>query len=249
MPLGLMGAMPEEIDALRPHLAAPQIIRRAGRDYLAAELWGTPVVLVFSRWGKVAAASTATELIVSHGATRVVFLGIAGALDPDLRPGDVVVARDLYQHDLDASPFFRPTEIPLLGVSAITADASLSGELLDASAAFLEHDLAHEADPALVDRLSLRDRRALSADIASGDQVIFSAAARLQVLARVPTAVCVEMEGAAVAQVCHEHAVPFGCVRIISDSADESGAQDSAPFFQGLAGLYTRGILRRWLVR
>lgn len=246
--LAILAAMPEELQALVPHIAGARTISRAGRDYIQGNLWGTPVVAVFSRWGKVAAASTATEAIIAHGASRLVFIGIAGGVDPALKPGDVVIARDLYQHDLDASPFFPPTEIPLLGRRAIAADQAISSRLFEASKTFLRDDLPTRTDPALVSALDLASRRAVRADIASGDKVIASAAARRAVLARVPTAACVEMEGAAVAQVCFEHGVPFGCVRIISDTADESAHADVAPFFGGLAGVYTSGILRRWLV-
>jgi adenosylhomocysteine nucleosidase len=55
------------------------------------------------------------------------------------------------------------------------------------------------------------------------------------------------MEGAAVAQVCHEHGIPFACVRTISDAADETGHESVEPFFGGLAGVYTAGIMRRWM--
>ena len=244
--LGILGAMPEEIDALIPHIDGAQTQTRAGRRLVHGELWGTPIAAVFSRWGKVAAASTATELIVAHGADRIIFLGIAGAIDASLRPGDIVIARDLYQHDLDASPFFAPTEIPLLGRSGLSADPALSSRLLRAASDFLAFDLPAAA-PELVERLGLSSRRTIVGDIASGDRIIFSAAARAEVTARVPSAACVEMEGAAVAQVCFEHGVPFSCARIISDRADESAHVDVAPFFNGLAGLYTVGILRRLL--
>ena len=242
--------MPEEIDALRPHLRAARTTERAGRVFHHGDLWGIPVVVVFSRWGKVAAASTATELIVGHGAGRVVFCGIAGGLDPALRIGDVVVARELYFHDLDASPFFPPGEVPLLGVRSLHADGAMSAHLLAAAARFVGDDLRWAAGVeghGLFERLGLATAKAVRADIASGDQVIAGAAAREHVLQRVPTAACVEMEGAAVAQVCHEHAVPFAVVRTISDTADEHLTRDVLPFFGGLAGVYTVGTLRRWL--
>jgi adenosylhomocysteine nucleosidase len=247
MSLGIMGAMREEVDALLPHIEGARIDRRAGRDFVHGSLWGTPVSVVFSRWGKVAAASTATELVVAHGAERLVFCGIAGSLDPGLHAGDVVVARRLFQHDMDASPFFAPLEIPLLGITGIQADAAMSESLLAAADRFVRHDLPAAADPALVGQLHLDRRRAVAGDIASGDRVIFTAAAKEQVKSRVPTAACVEMEGAAVAQVCHEHGIPFACVRTISDAADETGHESVVPFFGGLAGVYTLGIIRRWL--
>lgn len=242
-----MTAMAEEMQALAPAIQVEQIVRRAGREFVRGELQDTPVAAVFSRWGKVAAASTATELIVAHGVDRLVFCGIAGSLDPGLHAGDVVVARSLYQHDLDASPFFAPTEVPLLGVRGIAADEPMSAGLLRAAAAFLAEDLPGAVEPDLVRRLGLSRRRTVVGDIASGDQVIFTAAARERVRSVVPSAVCVEMEGAAVAQVCHEHGIPFACVRTISDAADENGHESVAPFFAGLAGVYTAGIMKRWL--
>lgn len=247
MSLGIMGAMREEIDALLPHIEGVRIDRRAGREFVHGALWGTPVSVVFSRWGKVAAASTATELIVAHGAERLIFCGIAGSLDPDLHAGDVVIARRLFQHDMDASPFFPPLEIPLLGVAGIQADPGMSETLLAAANRFVREDLPTAADPALARQLHLDRRRAAIGDVASGDRVIFNAAAKELVKAHVPTAACVEMEGAAVAQVCLEHGIPFACVRTISDAADESGHESAVPFFGGLAGVYTLGIMRRWL--
>src|SRR5262245_7934567 len=116
MKTGILGAMPEEIAVLEPLLTDPRPALRAGRRFVSGELAGHPAVVVFSRWGKVAAASTATELILAHGVERIVFSGIAGSLRADLHVGDIVIADRLYQHDLDASPFFAPTEVPLLGV-------------------------------------------------------------------------------------------------------------------------------------
>jgi adenosylhomocysteine nucleosidase len=245
-PIGILGAMPQEVDALLPHVENRRTTTRAGRDFHRGILFGADAVVVFSRWGKVAAASTTTELILLHNVSAVVFCGIAGALHPGVARGDIVVANHLYQHDLDASPFFPPTHVPLLGVSALPTDEPLSHALLTASNRFLQHDLRRDSGH-FHKQAGLTAHKAIHADIASGDRVIFSDADRQTVLARVPSAHCVEMEGAAAAQVCHEHGVPFACIRTISDSADGDGAEHVKPFFDGLAGIYTVGVLRRWL--
>lgn len=231
--IGVMGAMMEEVEALLPLVEGRTVVERAGRRFVLGRIGGRDVVVVFSRWGKVAAASTATELILGHGVKRIVFSGVAGGLSDEVRVGDVVVAKRLYQHDLDASPFFRPLEVPLLGVSGIEADEGMSGELEAAARAFVEE----------------RARRVWRGDVASGDRVIGSAEERLKVLGRVPSALCVEMEGAAVAQVCFEHGVPFACVRMISDSADEGVEESLGAVLGGVAGAYTAGIVGRWLGR
>jgi adenosylhomocysteine nucleosidase len=218
---------------------------RAGRRFVAGRLGQSKVVVAFSRWGKVAAASTATELLLAHGVDRIVFSGIAGGLDPRLAIGDVVIADQLFQHDLDASPFFAPTEIPLLGARGIAADPRMSSDLASAARAWLADHADHDALPA-----HARPSRAAQlyrGDIASGDQVISTEDARRRVLAAVPSALCVEMEGAAVAQVCFEHRIPFACIRTISDSADHGVVKGLADFLGGLAAAYTVGIITRWL--
>lgn len=239
--------MPEELDAVVAHLAPTRTLKRAGRTFIFGDLWGVRVVVVFSRWGKVAAASTATELIVSHGVSRLVLCGIAGGLSPRVRRGDIVVADALVQHDLDASPFFPPTVVPLTGVREFKADPAMSSAIEQASGKFLADDLSRAARSEHVAALPPGPRRVIRGVVATGDQVIMSESARRGVLERVPAALGVEMEGAAVAQVCHEHALPFACVRAISDGAGDAGVHEIRPFFDGLAGVYTAGVLARWL--
>lgn len=231
----LLAAMPEEIEALKPRLEGVSASRVAGREVLRGRLAGESVVLAFARWGKVAAASTAAQLIMQERPRAVIFTGIAGALQDDLEVGDLVVARELYQHDLDASPFYAPTVVPLLGRAALPADAALASGLIVAAERWRQEDPA--AAP----------RRILHADVATGDQVIGSAAAREQVRGRVPSAACVEMEGAAVAQVCDEFGLPFACLRLISDRADERLTPDEVFALARRSGAGAAEILARWL--
>jgi adenosylhomocysteine nucleosidase len=252
-PLGLLAAMPEEIDALRALIQHPQTTERARRVFTRGTLHGHDVVAVCSRWGKTAAASTATELIVAFGVDRIVFSGIAGSVSNEAHIGDIIVAKTLAHHDLDASPFFPRGHVPLLGVRELPTDEAMSRGLLDAATSFLTHDLEHAVEPALRAQIAAarhdlrRSPRAIRGDIASGDQVISTSSQRERVLQTAPSALCVEMEGAAVAQVCFEHSIPFACVRTISDAADEHLDASVAPFFAGVAGAYTKGIIGRWL--
>jgi len=241
-----MGAMPEEIVALGSTLTDVRVTTRAGREFHAGRLAGHDVVVVFSRWGKVAAASTTTELILGHGVSRVVFFGIAGGL-AEVSRGDVVIATSLVQHDLDASPFFPPLHVPMLGRASMPACETMSNQLAEAASSFLSRRLFSEAPAALLEQAELTSPRVHRGVIASGDQVIFSRETREGVQRRAPEALCVEMEGAAAAQVCFEHQVPFACVRTISDTADDLGGEHVKPFLHGLAGVYTRGIAHAWL--
>src|SRR5262245_19958548 len=112
MPTGIMAAMQEEIDTLLKVLPVDcKVIYDGRRTYHSDHLWGTPMVVVFSRWGKVAAATTATHLIADFGVAEILFTGVAGAAHPGLKVGDVVVGARLWQHDMDARPLFPRHEI------------------------------------------------------------------------------------------------------------------------------------------
>ena len=119
MRIALMSAMPEEIDMLLPELG-PEVetVNRGQRTYYLGNLAGHEVVAVFSRWGKVAAAATVTNLITEFGASALLFSGVAGALSPGLKVGDIIVGEEFLQYDLDARPLVPQFEAPLLGSRA-----------------------------------------------------------------------------------------------------------------------------------
>lgn len=246
--LGIMGAMNEEVEALTQALSVPNARTIAGRKFLSGNLFGQPAVLVESRWGKVSAATTATHLIATFKVDAVVFTGVAGAVDPSLRVGDIVVARDLYQHDLDASPIFAPMEVPHLGRKAISVDSEMAEWLQSASQRFVQSALREDVAAGAREAFGIETPRVVHGDVATGDRFLSSAEAVTELRTRIPTAACVEMEGAAVAQVCFEHGVPFGVVRTISDTANHTAGADFTRFIQRVAGRYTLGIMRSFIL-
>ncbi len=250
--IAILAAMPEEIAGLRSHLVVdegaslPAAPGRASRELLAGTLFGVPVVLAWTQWGKVAAAITATHVLAAYSPSAVIFTGVAGGLVPKVAIGDVVVADSLVQHDLDASPIFPRYQIPLLGRSSLSSDDQLRDDLAAAASAFLAEDLSAGV-PAAREQFGIRQPVVHLGQIASGDQFISDATAAADLVQRLPGTLCVEMEGAAVAHVCLEHDVPCGVVRVISDRADASAAVDFPAFLQQIASAYTLGILRRYL--
>ena len=247
--IAIMGAMPDEVRHLVDELRDVRTVTRGNRAYHRGTLWGHDAVVVFSHWGKVASAMTATTLVGEMGAERLVFTGVAGGIDPALRVGDVVVATRLVQHDLDARPLFARHEIPLLGRTYLDADPTLTAAVRDAARAFLA-DLALDPDTptaAAVRALGVEAPRVADGLVASGDRFFASDAARAELRRDLPDALCVEMEGAAVAQVCAEHGVPFAVVRTISDAAGDHAAHDFSTFLTTVASAYSLGILERLL--
>jgi adenosylhomocysteine nucleosidase len=246
--LAIVSAMEEEIAALLGALEGVTVAEHGRRRYYRGTLHGAPVMAVFSRWGKVAAAATVTELISSFQATEILFSGVAGAVDPQLRIGDVVIGTRLIQHDLDASPIFARYEVPLLGKSVLLADALLSQKLLAAAHAFIGEDLEATVTAQERARFRIGSPKIVSGLIGSGDKFFASGAEIAALRERLPEVLCVEMEGAAVAQVCEEYGVRFAVLRTISDSADENSVHDFPGFLREVAGQYSAGILRRFLV-
>lgn len=246
--LGIMGAMNEEVAALAQALSVPISRTIAGRKFLSGNLFGQPAVVVESRWGKVAAATTATHLITTFKVDAIVFTGVAGGVDPELRIGDLVIGRDLYQHDMDASPLFAPMEIPQLGMRAIRADDEMAEWLMAAAQRFVQSGLREDVAAGSREVFNIQTPQVVHADIATGDRFFSSAGAISELRSRIPTASCVEMEGAAVGQVCFEHGVPFGIIRTISDTADHNAQIDFSRFLQRIAGRYTLGIMRSFIL-
>ena len=245
--LAIVSAMPDEITAVVESLVEVSTQSLGRRQFHAGRLQGCAVVVVFSGWGKVAAAATTTQLVASYDVTDIVFSGVAGAVQHGLSIGDVVVGTGLIQHDMDASPIFPRYEVPLLGKAMLATDAGLRARLRAAAEAFLRHDLAVVVPQSSRDWFRISSPRVVEGVIASGDQFIDSAGEIDDLRERLPKVACVEMEGAAVAQVCDEYSVPFGVVRTISDAADENAPHDFARFARDIAGQYSLGILTRFL--
>jgi len=199
MATGIMSAREDEIKLLLDNLEGLRTASFLNKSFYRGTIAGQPVVLTTSGVGKVRAASRAQFLLDRFPIERVIFVGWAGALDPQLEPGDVVVSGRTFQHDFDLSGCFDRER---------------------------QRSFWYEADPRLIDlalkaggRLGMGRHIRLGA-VLSGDQVINSPQ-RKQWLWETFGGDCVEMEGAAVAAVCWMNQMPFIVIRGISDLADE----------------------------
>jgi adenosylhomocysteine nucleosidase len=225
--IGLIGAMAEEIERLEERLERQSETTVAGIRFQQGTFGGQPVVLCRSGVGKVNAAACTQLLIDRFGVDAVIFTGVAGALDPSLEIGDIVISRDCQQHDMDASPlgFVRGT-IPFAEVSVFPADPALVKLAAEAS------ELAAEG-------------RVIQGRVLSGDQFIADRDT-VRLLHEQFGGACVEMEGAAVAQVCAMNGVPYVVIRSMSDKADGS-AHVNFPEFAVMAADRSFRIVERMI--
>lgn len=248
--IGIMAAMHGELASLLQHMGRFSQPQRIGqRDYYEGELFGTPCVLVLARIGKVAAAATAVTLIREFSVDAVLFTGLAGAVSPELRVGDIVIGDTFLQYDLDVSPLFPRYEVPLLGRSRFQAHAGLADTLQRSAHDYLAEGFEADVPAPVREVFGVQAPQVRRGLIISGDCFVNCRQAVHGLRADLPDALCVEMEGAAVGQVCHEYEVPFAVVRTISDRADDDAGVDFSAFLDQVASHYSAGIVRAFLGR
>jgi adenosylhomocysteine nucleosidase len=243
--LGIISALQEEQAGLITQMRDAQIITRGKRDYVQGELWGIDCVCVLSRLGKVASSATAAMLIERFDVSHLLFTGVAGSADTKVKVGDIVIATELVQHDMDTRPLFPRFEIPLTGLSRFPSDAKINSQLVQAASNFLAQDMLSEISEENRLNFNLHQARVHQGLIASGDEFIASISRLRELKADFPDLLAVEMEGAAVAQVCHEFGVPFSVIRTISDNANEDSAVDFLSFIRHVASVYAFHTMRR----
>ena len=209
--IGLIGAMVEEIEKFHSQLLDSTTRRYAGIDFTEGLLDGQRVIVCKSGVGKVNAAMCAQLLISQFAVDAVMMTGVAGALDPRLDIGDLVISTDSMQHDMDVSALgFARGIIPFAEHSVFAADA----ELVRLAR------LAAEQEKSV---------QTLAGRVLSGDQFIADRE-KVAMFYEQLGGCCTEMEGAAVAQVCFLNEVPFVIIRSISDRADGSAHVNFAEF-------------------
>ena len=244
MILGLIGAMPEEMDQVIAAIEDKEIIESGSRVYYKGNLYGQEVVTVFSRWGKVAAAATAVNLILEFKVDKIIFTGIAGAISPELNIGDIVIGERLFQHDMDARPLMRRFEIPLTGKTSYETPEQNISTMSLAVHNFLKNNKEFRKE---LQQNNIVAPKLIIGDIASGDLFIGNIQMKQAISRNLPSVVCAEMEGAAVAQVCDDYGVPLIVVRVISDQADGAVHLFESGFVTKHAGYYSLGILKEYI--
>jgi len=245
-PIAIVGAMQQELAGLKQALQNTHTIKLGSREVTSGTWHGQPVVLALSHIGKVAAATTATAMIERFDVTELVFTGVAGGLGQGVNVGDMVVATEFLQHDMDASPLFPIYEVPMYGRAHFPTNLHLTQSLKAAAQDILKNP-AQWIDMDVMRELHVHAPKVHAGMVVSGDRFVSTTVESRDLQQRQPHALAVEMEGAAVAQVCLDYGVPFGAVRTISDRADDAATVDFSRFIHEVASRYTLALLGTWL--
>jgi adenosylhomocysteine nucleosidase len=236
---GILGAFEQEIAILEDKLAERQEKRIEGMEFVSGRLNGKKVVVAWTGIGSINAAMTTTLLIEHYRPSEVIFTGIAGAVNQELAPGDIVIAKEIGFHDLGVlwpeGLTYRGSKNPLDGWENpvfFPADERLV-KLAEQAAKQVKLE-------AIKTKEGERTPRIVKGRVVTGNIFVASPAKCAELRERLK-ADAVEMEGAAVAQICFQQAVGHIVIRCISDKADESAVEDLATFYvmaaQNSAGL------------
>jgi adenosylhomocysteine nucleosidase len=195
--IGVIGAMPEEVDLISAAIDGYGSEVYAGVRYHRGSRAGRRLVVCCGGMGKVNAASTTQVLITKFGADAIFFCGVAGNMSREIGIGDVVISREVCHHDADE-------------------------RMMSQSA---PHTALYPADPLLRDAAERGCRhtgtRYIAGRIATGDQFVGDAETK-RMIAEKCRPDCVEMEGAGVGQVAMRNGIPFVIIRAMSDNAADS---------------------------
>jgi adenosylhomocysteine nucleosidase len=207
MQVGIIAALKEEIDPLVQSMEDVETSKWGRRIIHHGKIGDCQVLAMAGGVGKVKGAAATQYLIDRFSVETVVCTGVAGAVNPRLHTGDIVISEKALEHDFDPGD---PALLKKFRKRWLEADAEMVKLALDAAK---ELNLADRCRPGKV---------------LTGDQAIVSQDRR-QWLWETFRGDCVDMESAAVAQVCQMNRVPWVIVRAISDSAEE----DSIAEFRG----------------
>lgn len=209
--IAIIAAMQPELDTLVQQLQQRVDTKIGSVCFYAGVLNQQHVVITLSGIGKVNAAMTTALLIEHFKPVYVINTGSAGALAADLHIGDVVIGQQTAHHDVNVTAFgYVPGQVPQLP-ARFEADAVLLQAAVKAAATFGQAQIQQGL-------------------IVSGDQFIGSVQQRNQIQATFADALAVEMEAAAIAQVCYQQAVAFVVIRAISDNGNDEASVDFDTF-------------------
>nr|WP_295969569.1 5'-methylthioadenosine/S-adenosylhomocysteine nucleosidase [uncultured Bacillus sp.] len=225
MKIAIIGAMEEEVVLVREKIENQTTEVIAGCEYTAGQMDGVDVVLLRSGIGKVNAAMSATILLDKFKPDYVINTGSAGGSDETLNVGDVVISTEVRHHDVDVTAFdYEYGQVPKLP-PAFPADEEL-------------------VKTAVKGAKDLENVQVIKGLIASGDIFVNELSVVERIRNMFPSVKAVEMEAAAIAQVCYQFEVPFVIIRSLSDIA---GKESNISFDQYLekAALHSANLVMK----
>lgn len=223
MKIGIVGAMAQEVEILAGLMEEKTQTQVGSAVIFEGKIQGKSVALLQSGIGKVAAATGTTALLQRTQCDMVINTGSAGGVAQGLKVGDIVVSTETAHHDAD-----------------VTAFGYAKGQLPNCPPRFKSDEKLTALSAEIAEKQGHRVKFGL---ICSGDSFIASEQKLAQIKGDFPDVVAVEMEAAAIAQVCHSFNVPFVVVRAISDGGDGEASMSFEEFLPLAAKMSSEMVL------
>ena len=226
--IGIIGAMQIEVEALTAAMENTRSETVGNMTFVYGDLRGKRVVCAKCGIGKVFAAMCAQTMILKYAPDCIVNSGVAGTLSESLSIGQIALAEQVVQHDMDTSPIGDPVGlISGINVIYVPTDPTVTAALATA--------VGSEGVPYM------------RGTVASGDQFICQSEVKARIKSNFETpdkpVIACEMEGAAIGQVCYVNKIPYGILRAISDGGDEQAFVDYPTFLAAAAETATKVML------
>ena len=220
--------MSEELEILLKDMQLDSSTTKAGMTFNKGKLWSNEVIAVVCGIGKVNAAVCTQILVSEFNVDKVINVGVAGGIGKDIYPGDVVIATNLVEHDMDTTAFGDPHgQVPRMDTFDFKCDSSLI-------------ESANSACKKVGGFNTFTGR------IVSGD-VFVADVEKIKWLEKEFNALSCEMEGASIAHVCYLNNIPVVVIRSISDNAN-NGAHMDFEKFTPIAVKNSTSILKEMLL-
>lgn len=223
--IGIICAMDKEVEAMLAHMENREDKTLLHMQVHEGIISNQQAVVITSGVGKVNAAMSTTLLLSQYDLDAVINVGVAGGLLESQNPLDVVIARNVIQHDFDTSPIDGDDGLGLI----LECDETLARKF-----------------KSCVDN---SDVTSWIGDIASGDSFVTLHNHFDRIRALFPSCVCAEMEAGAIAQVANAFEIPCLIIRTLSDVAPKEGStMDFLTFVQkasNTAASITTNFLRQ----
>jgi adenosylhomocysteine nucleosidase len=227
--VAIVGAMPEEIRLLTEALEKKHLIKYKDLEFYTGNLKGQSVVIMKSGIGKVNASYATTILLEKFKIKSVLFTGVAGGLHPNSYPGDLVIAEAVFHHDYARD---------MANEYEVRATRNIKGQkdnplLLKTDSVLLNLAKISVRKISFLD-VGNRNPKVFTGIIATGDTFINNPK-KANWLYENFQALAVEMEGAALGQICYQSNIPFLIIRSCSDNANNSAHLDFQTFLKPAA--------------
>lgn len=203
--IGIIVAMQSEAKHLKSNIDNPIIKKISNVEFTIGKIYGREVCIAISGIGKVLAAITTEAMILNFRPDFIISTGVAGGLDKDLKIGDVAVAKNLVQHDMDT-----------------TSLGDAKGLISGVNKVYFETD--KDITNIIIEVIEKHNIQYKLGTIASGDTFINGS--KGDAIKREFNAISCEMESASVSLVCYQNDVKFACFRAISDNSDDNSHKD-----------------------